>query len=357
MSYGLYVARGNPRHLAGRLEKLKPLDEAFVRRTLRSPPSGVELHDGDGDELLWAGEAVIAHILLARSDDGALRSVETGLTSSGVGDYHAEFAAMATRLLELAEGVRGHLYRESFDRHGRMGRDDIAQIAARSRDPAPAPQREQQPQLLLDLYELDDDAAQAYFEQHVARAADQLVAFQRQVASLGGLAETELDATNDSLGRLDDWLFESLPRRYAGLREPTPEERAVGSGIVQLTPLEWRRQWPDEPPGLPPSCAPGAEHALSPLPPTGLWLADGLGYYLGECLARELGALHWEIHRAASRRLRDIDENAPVLATGRGRWNAHGAAYGIVLRALAYRRREPGTEKIFRHALERLREA
>jgi hypothetical protein len=44
MSYDLYVARGNPKHLAGRLEKLKPLDEAFVRRTLRAPPAGVELH-------------------------------------------------------------------------------------------------------------------------------------------------------------------------------------------------------------------------------------------------------------------------------------------------------------------------
>jgi hypothetical protein len=355
MSYDLYVARGNPKHLAGRLEKLKPLDEGIVRQVLRAPPAGVELHDSDGDEVLWAGEAVIAQMLLARSDDGTLRSVEAGLSSTGEGDYVAEFAAMATRLLDLADGVRGRLYRESFDKRGRMGRDEIERMASRPRDAAPSAPAEPRPQLLLDFYELDDAEAEAYLEQHVAGAPERLAAFRQEIAALGGPAD--LEATTEGLDRLGDWLVDSLPRRYAGLREPTPDERTLGSGIVQMTASEWRRQWPDEPRELPPWCAPGAENARSPLPPTGLWLADGLGYYLGECLSRELGELRWDVYRASSRRLRDVDENAPVLATSSGTFNAHSAAYGIVLRALAYRRREPSPLAIYQSALERLRGA
>src|SRR5688572_27700140 len=288
MSYDLYVARGNPKHHAGRLEKFEPLDEVIVRQVLRTPPAGVELHDGDGDELLWAGEAIIAQMLLARSDDGMLRSVEAGLTSTGEGDYDVEFAAMATRLLDLADSVRGRLYREPFDKRGRMRLDEIERVVSRSRDLAPSPPAESRPQLLLAFYELGQDEADAYLEHHVARASERLAGFRREIAALGGPAEADLDATTESLGRLGDWLVDSLPRRYEGVRKPTPHERTFGAGLVQMTASEWRRQWPDEPRELPPWCAPGAENAPSPLPPTGLWLADGLGYYLGECLSREL---------------------------------------------------------------------
>jgi hypothetical protein len=356
VSYELYIARGNPKHLAGRVEKLKPLDETIVRRALRAPPADLELHDGDGDEVIWAGEALIAQILLVRSGEGRLRSVETGVSSSGDGDYGAEFSAVATRLLELAESLRGHLYREAFDRSGRMTRDDIERVASSSRDRPPAPRADPPPRLLVDFYELSDDETTAYFAEHVARASDRLAAFRREVPALGGPSEAELDATPESLGRLGGWLFGALPGRYASLRGPTDDERAWGAGLVQLTPLEWRRLWPDEPQDLPPWCAPGAELAQSPLPPAALWLADGLGYYLGECVSRELGETRWEIYRAPSRRLRDVNENTPVLATARGRLNVHSLAYVVMLKALAYRTGEADSlRSVYEANLEHLR--
>ena len=357
MSYYLFVLRGNGKHFAGRLEKLKPLDEDMVREVLRTPPAGFELLDGDAEEVRWAGEALLAQMLVVRTDDGVVRSVEAGLSGSGEGNYNAEFAAVAGRLLDLAESVRGRLYREVPDRTGRLDRDEIDRIASRPEPEEQSPPPESHAQLLVDSYELDDAQAEGNLVQHVARGSERLSDFRAEVAALGGPTDADLDGTAESLARLERWLADELPRRYDGLREPTPHEVSWGAGLVQMPATEWRRQWPDEPAELPPWCAPGAEEVLSPLPPTGLWLADGLGYYLVECLSRELGPLRWQVYRAASRRLRDVDENDPVVATSAGTFNAHSAAYSVVLKALAYRRREPGLVTIYEHALERLRGA
>jgi hypothetical protein len=333
---------------------LKPLDEAVVRDALRSPPGDIEAHGGAGDEQTWAGDAVSAEFLLARSEDGVLRSVELGLTTTGYGDYAAEFAAVASSLAALADRVGGRLYREPFDRSARLGPDEIAELAAAAARSEPTrPSRV--PRLLVDFSELGDEEAAAYLEQHVARAPERLTAFRREVSLLGGPGEAELDATPESLARLGEWLFRSLPARYAGALEPAASEPTGTAPIVQLTPPEWRTRRPDEPDELPPWCGPDAERARSPLPPQALWLADGLGYYLAECLARELGDVGWTVYRAASRRLRDVDEGAPVLATARGRYNAHSHAYTVLLVALAYRRDDPGMlPRMWRSALEGL---
>ena len=104
----------------------------------------------------------------------------------------------------------------------------------------------------------------------------------------------------------------------------------------------------------PPWCEPGAERARSPLPPTALWLADGLGYYLAECVSREVGPLRWQVYRAASRRLRDVDENVPVLASPHGTWNARSVAYVLLLRALVYRERRLDPLAPYEHAVAAL---
>lgn len=346
--------RGNPKHFAGPVERLKPLDEATARAALSSPPAGIEVQDFVGDELIWAGDAVLASFLLSRSDDGLLRTIELGLSGSGEG-YEDDFETIALALLDLAETMRARLYQQPFDRSGRLKRDEIRRIAADMRTRVPPPPRARSPQLLVDFYELTDEEADAYLRQHIARAPERLAVFPREVASLGGPADAQLDATPESLERLGSWLADSLPARYAGLREPTRDEQTYGAGLVQLTPRDWRRSWPDEPAGLPPWCAPEAEDARSPLPPAALWLVDGLGYYLAECVSRELGETRWTRYRAASRRLRDVDENVPVIATARGTFNAHSAAYVIVLNALAYHRHDPDALlRAYRRALEGL---
>lgn len=351
MSYEVTIVRGDARHLGGPVDTLLPLDEAAVREGLRSPPADVEVHGGDADEVLWAGDDVIVHMLLVRSDDGTLRAVEAGVKGGGAGG-EAEYAAVLRRLLDLAERLGGDLYEPGFGRRVTRGR--IAELGA-ERPPVPPPPPPE-PRLLVDFAELTDEEAEAYRDRHAARADDAVADFRHRAATLGGPSQAELDATPDSLVGLADWLFDTLPGRYAGLRARTADEQLRHGGMVLLTIDEWRRLWPDEPRDLPPWCAPGAQAAHSPLPPTGLWLADGLGFYFAACLAREVDGLGWRVYRAPSRRLRDVDENHTVLATPHGTWNAHGVAYVVLLRALALRaRRGHIRDDVYRYARTTLR--
>jgi hypothetical protein len=354
MSYDVAVARGNPKHLAGRVEKLNPLDEAAVWEVLRAPPADVELHDGDGDEVVWAGESVAAQMLLVRSDEGTLRAVEAGLTGGSGAGGADEYAAVLLRLVDLADRVGGHLYEPPFHRRDRLSRGDVERMAAEMRAAPVAPPAERLQPLLVEFYDLSDDAAEAHLERHAARAAEGLAAFRRQVAALGGPAEDELDDTPESVERLGRWVFGPLRDRYPPVVDGAVQRLYAGD-VPQPTIDEWRRDRPGEPDELPPWCAQGADHARSPLPPSALWLADGLGYYLAACLSRELGEGRWEVYRGASRRLRDVDENSPVLAIGGGRRNVHRLAYVVVLKALAFRDDEPEMlPRVYQLAVEQL---
>ena len=122
-----------------------------------------------------------------------------------------------------------------------------------------------------------------------------------------------------------------------------------------LTPPEWRRVARGEPEDLPPWCDPEAEEALSPLSPAGLWLADGLGFYLAECAARVSPDARWTVYHAPSRRLHDAEENKPVLTTPAGTWNPHDVAYGLLLRAFSDDRDEPERAvRVYRYGLAAL---
>jgi hypothetical protein len=346
--------RGNPKHFAGAINRLKPLHEPTVRAILAAPPPDVEVHDFVADRLLWAGAGIAVDFLLARSDDGVLRTVEAGLTSTGDDGYADAFEAMCLRLLELAVAVGGRLYREPFDRSGRFGRAEIEETAAKSRAQVPPRPRRPAPRLLVDFGELTDEEADTCLRAHAARAPGRLVSFRADVSARGGPSAESLDASFESVLTLAKWLFESFPRAYDPVVASFGEDRRR-SGFLMLTPREWRPLVAGEPDGLPPWCHAEAEDALSPLPPAALWLVDGLGYYLAECASREFPEAEWTVYHAASKRLHDVFENTSVLATAAGRWNPHHISYSLLLRAFNERPHEPEELVLaYRYGLESL---
>ena len=224
MSWDLCIMRGSPRHFAERLDRLKPLDEETVRARLAAPPARIEVHEFVGDKLLWAGESVLVDFLLARSDDGVLRTIELGLTGTGTGDGYADdFEAVALALVELSEALGGRLYREPFDRSGRFDRAEIERMAREMRERAPTPPPPRRAKLLIDFSELTDEEAEAYLREHVARAAGRLASFRSEVAALGGSSEEVLDAkprASRRSGRGCSNRFRSATRRGSS-RSPT----------------------------------------------------------------------------------------------------------------------------------------
>src|SRR5215217_1518518 len=153
MSWDLCIMRGSPRHFGGSLHRLKPLDEETVRARLAAPPARIEVHEFVGDKLLWAGEGVLVDLLLARSDDGVLRTVELGLSGSSDG-YADDFEAACLHLLDLADAVGARLYREPFDRSGRLERAEIERTAREMRERVPPPPPPRRAKLLIDFSEL-----------------------------------------------------------------------------------------------------------------------------------------------------------------------------------------------------------
>jgi hypothetical protein len=325
VSAELHVLRGDPADaVVGREHLLEPLDEDLVRRTLLALGRELEVEE-QGDELVLAGDAILAEVLLTRDRRGVLRLVTAGFGTTGAHDerLEPELRAVATALLELARALDATLYREQLSDAGRVETAD--EVVGSIADAPPPVLDDSPPRLLVDFSELPIADAESYRRRYLEEQPERLRRFGRLVASTGGPAEEELDLSADSFDGVGRWLVELCRGRYGVL---------TGSPFM-LPVAEWRRQFPGEPDGLPPWCAPGAERAPSPLPPMLLWIVDGLAAYLGECLIGEVEGLHWAVNDPPPRR-RDVDEHETVVA-GRGGFvlNPRRIAYGIALEAVA----------------------
>lgn len=112
------------------------------------------------------------------------------------------------------------------------------------------------------------------------RAPGRLEEFKREVAARRGPAEAELDGTPESLIGVWRWFV-----------------KHAGDWDGQLPP--WYE--PDPP-----------ELARQRLRPQVLHDADGLAHYLAQVFKQEMPDLEWGIYKA-DKRLRDVDQNKPVL--------------------------------------------
>jgi hypothetical protein len=145
-----------------------------------------------------------------------------------------------------------------------------------------------------DFYNLNEDAAEAFFEIFTTRAEPRLEEFKREVSARGGPDEVELDETPQSLVDVWRWFVEH-----------------AGDGGGALPP--WYE--PDPP-----------ELAADRLPAEVLHDADGLALYLARVFQHTLPELNWGLGREP-KRMRYVSQNKPVLK---------GDGYDVDVLAVAY---------------------
>ena len=145
-----------------------------------------------------------------------------------------------------------------------------------------------------DFFNLDDGAAEEFFEMFTARAAPRLAAFKRELEARGGPAQSELDGSLESLVGVWTWFVEH-----------------AGDAGGDLPP--WYE--PDPP-----------ELAAERLSPAVLHDVDGLAHYMAEVFQRARPGLAWGIGKE-DKRLRYEAQNKPVLKDEDGDVNVLSLAY------------------------------
>jgi hypothetical protein len=142
--------------------------------------------------------------------------------------------------------------------------------------------------MIIRFDDLSEADARFFFQAFVARMPARLAAFRREIAAEGGPAESDLDASPESLVPLWRWFVATFGAVEEGTRPPPA--------------------WDD----LPPWYAPDEPGDPDALPPWVVWFADGLTYYWAACFQRSHPEMHWELG-TAPKRLRVVDENHPLL--------------------------------------------